>query len=315
MLKMEKKNSIVTSFNRNFDKRNDGNAATHAFVASPELVTALALAGRIDFNPEKDTLIGSDGKPFKLSSPKGNELPSRGFDPGQNTFVPPPSDRSKVQVIVDPKSNRLQKLTPFKAWDGKDIDAKILIKVLGKCTTDHISMAGKWLKYRGHLDNISNNMLIGATNSENNKVNSVKNALTGQYGGVPDVARDYKAKGVSWVVFGDNNYGEGSSREHSALSPRFLGGVAVIVKSFARIHETNLKKQGVLALTFADPKDYDKVDSDDQVALKVSDLAPGKQVKMILTKKDGKKSWNTIKSHNEWFTNSMVQGRKYIKSY
>lgn len=283
------KNSIVTSFNRNFDKRNDGNPGTHAFVASPELVAALVLAGKIDFNPEKDTLIGSDRKPFKLNPPTGDELPKKGFDQGENTFIPPPSDRSKVEVIVDPKSQRLQKLSPFSAWDGKDVvDAKILIKVKGKCTTDHISMAGPWLKYRGHLDNISNNMLIGATNAENDKVNSVKNQLTGEYGAVPDVARAYKAKGVNWVVVGDNNYGEGSSREHAALEPRYLGGVAIIVKTFARIHETNLKKQGVLPLTFANPEDYNKVEPEDHVSLQIHDLAPGKQVKMSLKKKDGK---------------------------
>jgi aconitate hydratase len=313
------KNSIVTSYNRNFALRNDGNPGTHAFVASPELVVALTLAGRIDFNPETDSLIGSDGKPFKLKPPTGDELPARGFDPGQDTFVPPPHDRSKVKVVVDPKSTRLQLLEPFKPWDGKDIsDALVLIKAQGKCTTDHISMAGPWLKYRGHLDNISNNMLIGAINIENGKSNTVKNQLTGEYGGVPDVARAYKAKGVSWVVVGDSNYGEGSSREHAALEPRHLGGRAIIVRSFARIHETNLKKQVILPLTFANAEDYNKVDPDDKVHLKITDLAVGKPVKMTLTKKDGKKVEiplnHTMNEHQiHWF--KAGSALNYVKSH
>eukprot|EP01080_Neovahlkampfia_damariscottae_P009872 gene9872-2194_t len=283
------KNSIVTSYNRNFALRNDGNPGTHAFVASPELVTAMVFAGKVDFNPATDSLVGSDGKEFKLSSPYGDELPTNGFDAGENTFIQPPEDRKSVNVIVDPKSQRLQLLEPFTAWDGKDIvEAEILLKAFGKCTTDHISMAGPWLKFRGHLDNISNNMLIGAVNEENKKVNSVKNKFTGEYAGVPQTARDYKARGVSWVVIGDENYGEGSSREHAALEPRFLGGKAIIVKSFARIHETNLKKQGVLPLTFENSEDYNKVDSDDKVSLSIKDIAPGKPVMMTLKKKDGK---------------------------
>ena len=231
------KNSIITSYNRNFTGRNDGNPATHAFVASPEITTAMIFAGDLTFNPVTDTLKTQDGKSFKFAAPNGNELPPRGYDPGENTYQAPPADRSKVSVKVSPTSDRLQLLTPFSKWDGKDYtDMPILIKVKGKCTTDHISMAGPWLKYRGHLDNISNNMLIGAINIENGKANSVKNILNGQYEPVPKTARDYKAKGIKWVVIGDENYGEGSSREHAALEVRHLGGVAVIVKSFARIH-------------------------------------------------------------------------------
>ncbi|KAL0146354.1 aconitase [Mucor lusitanicus] len=287
-IKKGDKNSIITSYNRNFTGRNDANPQTHAFVASPEIVTALTIAGDMHFNPMTDSLIGADGKPYKLEAPKGYELPPNGYDAGENTYQEPPTDRSSVNVAVDPKSNRLQLLEPFKKWDGKDIEnVPILIKAKGKCTTDHISMAGPWLKYRGHLDNISNNFLIGATSSED-KVNSVKNQFTGEYKGVPDTARDYKAKGVQWVVFGDENYGEGSSREHAALEPRFLNGAAVIVKSFARIHETNLKKQGMLPLTFANPADYDKVDADDKVSiLGLADFQPGKPLTVRLTKKDG----------------------------
>jgi aconitate hydratase len=238
-VKKGEKNSIITSYNRNFTGRNDGNPATHAFVASPELVTAMIFAGDLTFNPATDTLKTPDGKTFKFDAPNGNELPPRGYDPGQNTYQAPPADRSKLNVKVSPTSDRLQLLTPFAKWDGKDYkDMPILIKVKGKCTTDHISMAGPWLKYRGHLDNISNNMLIGAINIENDKANSVKNILNGQFEAVPKTARDYKAKGIKWVVIGDENYGEGSSREHAALEVRHLGGVAVIVRSFARIHGT-----------------------------------------------------------------------------
>eukprot|EP00741_Cyanophora_paradoxa_P005495 tig00000889_g5327.t1 len=284
------KNSIITSFNRNFTARNDGNPNTHAFVASPEIVTAFAIAGRITFNPEKDELVGKDGKKFKLKSPFGDELPKRGFDEGRNTFQAPPADGSSVSVKVDPKSDRLQLLAPFAAWDGKDpADLPILLKIKGKCTTDHISMAGPWLKYRGHLDNISNNMFIGAINFENGKANSVKNLLTGQYDTVPAVARAYKAAGLRWVVVGDENYGEGSSREHAALEPRHLGGCAIIVKSFARIHETNLKKQGMLALTFANPADYDKIDPTDKITIKgVTSFAPGKPLALLVKKADGR---------------------------
>ncbi|KAJ1879263.1 Aconitate hydratase mitochondrial, partial [Coemansia sp. S17] len=238
------RNTIITSYNRNFTGRNDGNPATHGFVASPEVVTAMAFGGSTNFNPITDTLTTPSGKPFKFTPPNGAELPARGFDAGQDTYQAPPADRSGVSVQVSPESQRLQLLEPFVAWDGKDVEnVPILIKVRGKCTTDHISMAGPWLKYRGHLDNISNNMLIGATNSENGEANSVRNQITGAFDAVPATARDYKARGVRWVVIGDENYGEGSSREHAAMSVRFLGGAAVIVKSFARIHETNLKKQ------------------------------------------------------------------------
>lgn len=230
-IKKGDKNSIITSYNRNFTARNDGNPETHAFVASPDIVTAFALAGTLEFNPITDYITTKDGKKFKLEPPKGDELPTRGFDQGRDTYQKPPQDpneRQKLKIAVDPKSARLQLLEPFKPWDGKDItDARVLIKVKGKCTTDHISMAGPWLKYRGHLDNISNNMLIGATNAENGKRNSVKNQLTGEYQPVPDVARAYKAAGIPWVVIGEDNYGEGSSREHAALEPRHLGGTAV----------------------------------------------------------------------------------------
>ncbi|KAK5641549.1 hypothetical protein RI129_010096 [Pyrocoelia pectoralis] len=279
-VKKGEKNTIVTSYNRNFTGRNDANPATHCFVTSPELVTALSIVGSLDFDPTKHELTGSDGKKFKLSSPFGDELPSKGFDPGVDTYEAPVKDGSSLNVVVDPKSNRLQLLQPFDKWDGKDlVDMTILIKVKGKCTTDHISAAGPWLKYRGHLDNISNNMFIGATNMENGEMNKIKNQLTGEWGAVPDVARHYKANGVKWVAVGDENYGEGSSREHAALEPRHLGGRAIIVKSFARIHETNLKKQGVLPLTFANPSDYDKIQPTDKISLVgLNGLAPGKPV-------------------------------------
>lgn len=283
------RNSIITSFNRNFTKRNDGNPNTHAFVASPEIVTAMSIAGDLRFNPETDSLKGVDGTDFKLETPYGDELPEKGFDPGMDTYQPPVEDGSSVDVVVDPNSQRLALLEPFDAWDGEDLkEMKVLIKARGKCTTDHISMAGPWLKYRGHLDNISNNMLIGAVNDDNGEVNSVHNALNGEYGPVPDTARAYKAAGVKWIVVGDDNYGEGSSREHAALEPRHLGGVAVIVKSFARIHETNLKKQGMLALTFADPADYDKVGSLDNVAIVgLKEFEVGKPLTLRVTKEGG----------------------------
>lgn len=290
-VKKGEKNTIVTSYNRNFTGRNDANPATHCFVTSPELVTALSIAGRLDFNPLTDELTGADGKKFKLDAPFGDELPQKGFDPGMDTYEAPPSDGTKVRVDVDPKSQRLQLLNPFDTWNGKDLtDMTVLIKVKGKCTTDHISAAGPWLKYRGHLDNISNNMFIGATNIENNEMNKIKNQVTGEWAGVPDVARFYKAKGISWVAVGDENYGEGSSREHAALEPRHLGGRAIITKSFARIHETNLKKQGMLPLTFANPADYDKVQPHSKISLLGLDkLAPGKQVDCEI-KTDGKVS-------------------------
>ncbi|KXJ15114.1 probable aconitate hydratase, mitochondrial [Exaiptasia diaphana] len=288
-IKKGEKNTIVTSYNRNFTGRNDANPETHAFVASPEIVTALSIGGRLDFNPETDTITGSDGKAFKLDSPYGDELPSKGFDPGEDTYQGPPDDAASLKVNVSPTSNRLQLLTPFDVWDGNDLeDMTVLIKIKGKCTTDHISAAGPWLKYRGHLDNISNNMFIGAINIENDTANNVKNQLTGEYGGVPDTARHYKASGVKWCVVGDENYGEGSSREHAALEPRHLGGRAIIVKSFARIHETNLKKQGMLPLTFSNPVDYDKIQPDDKISLVgLKELAPGKPVECHIKSKNG----------------------------
>ena len=287
-IKTGEKNTIVTSFNRNFAKRNDGNPETLAFVASPEITTALAIAGRLSFNPLTDELVNAKGEKVKLNPPTGEELPPNGFDKGVSGFIAPSDDGSKVEVKVKSDSERLQLLKPFEPWDGKDfVDFPVLLKAKGKCTTDHISMAGPWLKFRGHLDNISNNMFIGALNAFNNETGKVKNVFTGELKSVPEVAREYKAKGTGWVVVGDENYGEGSSREHAAMEPRFLGGKAIIVKSFARIHETNLKKQGMLPLTFANPSDYEKIKEDDRVTLKVSELAPEKPLKMILKHKDG----------------------------
>ncbi|KAH7882095.1 aconitase family-domain-containing protein [Phlebopus sp. FC_14] len=282
-------NSIITSYNRNFTGRNDANPATHAFVASPDIVTAMAFAGDLTFNPVTDTLIGADGKPFKFSDPSGNELPPRGYDPGQNTFQEPPTDRFAVAVAVNPSSDRLQLLQPFQPWDGKTpTDLPVLIKVKGKCTTDHISAGGPWLKYRGHLQNISQNCLIGAINAENGEANKVKNLLTGEYGPIPLTAAYYRENGIKWVVIGDHNYGEGSSREHAALEPRYLGGLAIIVRSFARIHETNLKKQGMLALTFANPEDYEKIQPHDKVdILGLESFAPGKNLTLVAKHEDG----------------------------
>ncbi|KAJ1026442.1 hypothetical protein NDA13_003822 [Ustilago tritici] len=290
-IKKGDKNSIITSYNRNFTGRNDANPATHAFVASPDLVTAMAFAGRLTFNPMTDSLKGADGKEFKFSAPTGKELPPRGYDPGNNTYQDPPKDRSSVQVAIDPKSDRLQKLEPFKPWNGKNpTDCPVLIKAKGKCTTDHISAGGPWLKYRGHLENISNNCLIGAINAANGKANEVQNVFTGEWGPVPATAIQYREQGKPWVVIGDENYGEGSSREHAALEPRFLGGCAVIARSFARIHQTNLRKQGMLAFEFANPADYDKVRPDDLVdILGVTELAPGSKVSLVCKHKDGSK--------------------------
>jgi len=283
------KNTIVTSYNRNFTGRNDANPATHCFVTSPEMTVALTLAGTLDFNPLTDSISCPDGSKLQLDDPYGDGLPSRGFDPGEDTYQAPPQDGSGVQVDVSPSSDRLQLLSPFDKWIGTDLtDMRILIKVKGKCTTDHISAAGPWLKYRGHLENISNNLLITAINEENEEMNKVKNQETGKFGGVPDVARQYKEVGINWVVFGDENYGEGSSREHAALEPRFLGGRAIIVKSFARIHETNLKKQGMLPLTFNDKADYDKVRPDDKVSiLGLETFQPGQPLKCKLDHSDG----------------------------
>ena len=285
-------NSIVTSFNRNFKKRADGNPGTNAFIGSPEIVMAYGLSGSLRFNPLTDALTSADGAAVKLDAPaKADELPPGGFVFSEEGYQAPPADASAVKVLVDPKSDRLALLEPFQPWDGKDFTGlPVLIKALGKCTTDHISMAGPWLKYRGHLDNISNNMLIGAVNAFGEAVNQVTNQLDGSKGEVPQVARAYKAAGLKWVVVGDENYGEGSSREHAAMEPRHLGGAAVIVRSFARIHETNLKKQGLLPLTFAKPADYDKVREDDRIDLVGLDrLAPGKPVTMVLHHKDGTK--------------------------
>ena len=289
-LKGEEKNTIVHSFNRNFSKRADGNPNTHAFVGSPEMVAAIAISGRLDFDPMNDTLINEDGEAVKLDEPKGLELPPLGFDVIDAGYVEPVKDGSNVDVSVSPTSERLQLLTPFQPI-GKEINgAKLLIKAFGKCTTDHISMAGPWLRFRGHLDNISNNCLIGAVNAFGKKTNFVKNQLTGEFGGVPDVARAYKAAGVKSVVVGDHNYGEGSSREHAAMEPRHLGVVAVIVKSFARIHETNLKKQGMLGLTFNNEADYDLIQEDDTFNfIDINEFAPDKQLTLELVHKDGSK--------------------------
>jgi aconitate hydratase len=283
------KNSIVHSFNRNFAKRADGNPNTHAFVTSPEMVAAIAISGRLDFNPLTDKLVNDKGEEVMLDEPTGFELPPKGFAVEDNGYQAPAEDGSGVQVVVAPDSNRLQLLEPFAPWEGTDLRGmKVLIKAFGKCTTDHISMAGPWLKYRGHLDNISNNLLIGAVNAFNQQTNSVKNQLTGEYVEVPAAARAYKAAGIGSVVFGDENYGEGSSREHAAMEPRHLGVRAVIVKSFARIHETNLKKQGMLGLTFANPADYDKVQEDDTVEiLGLTTFAPGKNLTVVLNHADG----------------------------
>lgn len=304
----QEKNTIIHSFNRNFSKRADGNPNTHAFVASPEMVAAMAIAGRLDFNPITDTLTSEDGKEIKLNPPKGKELPDKGFDVEDNGYQAPAEDGSGIQVAVNPDSERLQLLTPFPAWNGENISGmKLLIKAFGKCTTDHISMAGPWLRYRGHLDNISNNCLTGAVNAYNKATNSIKNQLTGEYGEVPATARAYKAAGIPSIVIGDHNYGEGSSREHAAMEPRHLGVIAVVAKSFARIHETNLKKQGMLGLTFANENDYDKIQENDTFNfVDLDQFAPGKQITLELVHEDGSKE-NILLNHTynqtqiEWF--------------
>lgn len=281
-------NTIVTSFNRNFAKRNDGNPKTHAFVASPEMVTALALAGDLGFNPATDTLTNEDGEEVKLDPPAGEELPAQGFTAEDVGYVPPAEDGSALEVVVKPDSKRLQLLEPFAENTGDMTGLKLLLKAKGKCTTDHISMAGPWLRFRGHLDNISDNCFIGAINAFNDEANKVKNQITGGYGPVPATARAYKEAGVGSIVVGDENYGEGSSREHAAMEPRHLGVRAVLVRSFARIHETNLKKQGVLAITFADPADYDKVQEDDTIDIVgVQDFASGIPLRVVLRHTDG----------------------------
>ena len=284
-----KKNSIVTSYNRNFAKRNDGNANTHAFVASPEITTALAIAGTLTFNPLTDYLINDKGEKVKLKEPEGIEMPVKGFAVDDAGFQEPAADGSNVEVIVSPTSDRLQLLAPFEPWNGSDLTGlKLLIKAKGKCTTDHISMAGPWLKYRGHLDNISNNLLIGAVNFFNEQTNLVKNQITGVYGPLPQTQREYKAEGMGSVIIADENYGEGSSREHAAMEPRYLGVKAVIVKSFARIHETNLKKQGLLGVTFADKEDYNKILEDDEIDIVgLTEFSVGKPLQVVLHHKDG----------------------------
>ncbi|CAM9798476.1 unnamed protein product [Ectocarpus sp. 12 AP-2014] len=307
--KQGEKNTIITSYNRNFAKRNDGNPQTHAFVASPEMVVATALAGSVTFNPETDSIPTADGGSFKFEAPFGKELPVKGFDPGEDTFQPSPEDATGLSVAVSPESARLALLEPFEAWEGTDLeDMPVLIKAKGKCTTDHISMAGPWLKFRGHLDNISNNMLIGAINAENDEVNNVQNQVTGEFGKVPDIARQYKAAGLGWVVVGDDNYGEGSSREHAALEPRHLGGRAVVVKSFARIHETNLKKQGMLPLVFDKPSDYDRISGKDKVSIKgLGTFSEGKPLTLEVKPADGGAPFDIQVNHTfnaeqiEWF--------------
>ena len=304
----QEKNTIIHSFNRNFAKRADGNPNTYAFVASPEIVAAMAIAGDLSFNPLTDTLTNNKGEQVKLDEPTGYELPPKGFDVKDAGYQAPAADGSNVQVLVSPTSKRLQLLDPFSAWEGVDFKGlKLLIKAKGKCTTDHISMAGPWLKFRGHLDNISNNMLIGAVNAFNEKTDNVKNQLTGVYAGVPVVQRDYKANNISSIVVGDENYGEGSSREHAAMEPRHLGVKVVLVKSFARIHETNLKKQGMLGITFANPADYDKIKEDDSIDVTgLTSFTPGVQLTITLNHADGsKEDFKVNHSYNaqqiEWF--------------
>jgi aconitate hydratase len=303
-------NTIVTSYNRNFPRRNDGQPTTMNFIGSPEIVTAMALAGRLSFNPLTDSLTGADGKAFKLSPPKtAPEVPARNFDRGRPTYVAPPENGSAITLQVDPKSERLQLMEPWPAWDGQDFrDMPVLVKAKGKTTTDHISPAGSWLRYRGHLDKFSDNMFMGATNAYTGEAGKGKNVLTGQTGqSFSTIARDYKSKGVKWVVVGDSNYGEGSSREHAALSPRLLGGAAVIVRSFARIHESNLKKQGLLALAFQNPGDYDKIREDDRISLiGLRDMAPGKPVECLVKHSDGtsetlRLSHSFAASQLDWF--------------
>ena len=286
----EEKNSIIHSFNRNFAKRADGNPNTHAFVASPEVVAAIAISGDLAFNPQSDVLTNDNGEEVMLDEPKGWELPPDGFDVDDNGYIEPMEDGSNVEVVINPDSKRLEKLTPFQPWDGKNIlGAKLLIKAFGKCTTDHISMAGPWLRYRGHLDNISNNCLIGAVNAFNKKTNLIKNQIDSEYGSVPDIQREYKKNNIDTVVVGDHNYGEGSSREHAAMEPRHLGVKVVIVKSFARIHETNLKKQGMLGLTFDNENDYDLVQEDDTFNfVDLQDFSPNKQITVELVHRNGK---------------------------
>jgi aconitate hydratase len=321
----QERNSIMTSFNRNFAKRNDGNPNTHGFVASPEITTALSIAGSLLFNPITDTITNQKGEKIKLDEPKGLELPIKGFAVEDNGYEAPAIDGTKVTVHVAPKSERLQLLEPFAAWTGKDFsDQYLLIKAKGKCTTDHISMAGPWLRYRGHLENISNNLLIGAVNAFNDQTNSVKSQLTGEYLPVPDSARKYKETGIGSVIVGDENYGEGSSREHAAMEPRFLGANVVLVKSFARIHETNLKKQGMLALTFSNKADYDLIKEDDRIdIIGLTSFSPGQPLQIILKHADGTShriQANHTYNHNqiEWFKAgsalNLIRMQNFLKS-
>lgn len=302
------KNSILTSYNRNFSGRNDANPGTHSFVASPEIVIALSLAGRLSFNPITDTLLNEKGIPVKLDPPKGKELPEDGFEQGESGYVPPAENSSSVKIVVDDSSNRLQLLSPFAKWNGNDIKGlRILVKAQGKCTTDHISPAGKWLRFRGHLDNISDNMFTGAVNAFREEIGKGYNFTNNQIEPYAKVARDYKKSNIGWVSIGDENYGEGSSREHAAMEPRHLGAKAVIVKSFARIHETNLKKQGILALTFADTKDYDKIREDDTLDIMgLQNFAPGTPLTLVVNHADGsRETCKLLHSYNdnqiEWF--------------
>ncbi|MCF8303030.1 MAG: aconitate hydratase [Bacteroidales bacterium] len=304
----DKKNSIITSFNRNFAKRNDGNPNTHAFVASPEIVTAMAIAGDLTFNPLTDTLENEKGEKLRFEEPTGIEKPAEGFEVKDAGYVPPAESSEEVEIKVDPNSNRLQLLDPFDPWHGDDFKGlRLLIKAKGKCTTDHISMAGPWLRFRGHLDNISDNLLMGAVNDFNDTTNLVMNQETGEYDEVSDVARDYKQRGLGSIIVGDENYGEGSSREHAAMEPRHLNVKSVLVKSFARIHETNLKKQGVLALTFDNPGDYDRIREKDHIDIKgLKELAPGRQLTVVLNHEDGsteefKANHTYSKVQIEWF--------------
>ncbi len=285
----EERNTIVTSYNRNFARRNDGNPNTLAFVGSPELVTALAISGELTFNPATDTIENGNGEKIMLKPPMGDELPPEGFISGESGLVKPPASESTTKIEIADNSQRLQALTPFAGWDGRDIqEIPVLVKVKGKCTTDHISMAGPWLRFRGHLDNISDNLFLGAVNAETGDPGKTRNQLTGEYTGIAQVARAYKQAGLGWVVVGEENYGEGSSREHAAMEPRHLGGKAIIVKSFARIHETNLKKQGLLALTFSNPEDYAKIVPDDRLSiLGLTDFKPGKELTLKTSHHDG----------------------------
>lgn len=303
----ERPNSIVTSFNRNFAKRADGNPNTHAFVASPELVVALTIAGDLTFNPLRDELINESGRPVRLDEPRGDELPAAGFEVKDNGYAAPDPSLA-TEVVIAPGSQRLQRLAPFAPWDGRELEGlRLLIQASGKCTTDHISMAGPWLRFRGHLENISDNLLMGAVNRFNGRTNSVLNTLDGSYASVSSVAKGYKEQGIGSIVVAEENYGEGSSREHAALEPRFLNVRAVLVKSFARIHETNLKKQGMLALTFVDPSDYDRIREDDRISITgLRSFAPGSRMTVTLLHSDGtSESFEAAHTYNEqqigWF--------------